>query len=1259
MSPSDAATVTSPKGERRPWMGLAAFTAKTQRYFFGRDAEIADIFVRVREQPLTILYGQSGLGKSSLLGAGLFPKLTVEGWRPAIIRLRYEESDSPLIEQVKSALEGLLAGAGEAAAGAMCTGGETLWERLHHKNLRPASGDSHPPVLIFDQFEEIFTLGQRAERLPEARELFVQLADVIENRPPAALRQGFEEDRRLARNYDFTPSPVRFVLTLREDFLSPLEQWKKVLPSLMRNRMALHLLNGPQALEAVVRPGELDGPPLADAEVGAAIVRFVAKKSGETPLEEIGAVPPLLSLVCERLNASRLAQGLPAITAELVESQSSDILHAFYEESFAGQPDALRHFVEDRMVTEGGHRAPVPRDDAAATLRRAGISDPEAALDGLVIRRLISAEDRGGIPWLEITHDVLAPLVVRSRDDRLERERAEAERRRAEAIEKERRRLHRLVVLFAILSLVAAGGMLFGWWKAKEATSQRDEARYSEGLGWLLRAEVAEERGHRYPDTLLYAAQAIGFEGAGRPEGGGEPLRFIREDRNPEAYQRATQWIAERPAYLPLWSSQNRPDTPAAALAVDGSGRWLALGSAEGVRLFDLTAETDTALPGLSGVTDLAFDPEGRFLAAAAAEGVRVWDVTKGDYAANGPEGSATALAWSPGGDLLAGAAEDGTILLWDNGQGAPERIPGVLSFPASSLTFSPENAFLAAVYPGVGPRVFFPAHKAPAHAWADLDGARAEALDERDREAFLARAALSASVTSVAASPDGRVLAAGTKELERVPKSEEGTAGEEEREHGSVVLWDVAGAAVLGRVSPEQRHAGAVTAVAFRGDGRQVASGSEDGTIKLWNLDPSGRALTLVVTLTGHLGPVTRVSYSPGENILASAGTDGSAKLWNVSGQKVKTPDLFAYVEDGWYGFDPEARWGSGSGFANLPAETVAAEWRGKEPESPAEALIADAREAVAEKRWRRVNLREIQLSRLGAELPEELREAREAALTTEGENAGDGSTNGEGMTLAWCPPTGPEGFQMGESDNPGAYLRHQVILSHGFWLGAYEVTQAQYLAVMGTNPSTYKSSGPNAPVENLSWDEAMEFCRKLTDRERARGAIPAGWEYTLPTEAQWEYACRAGTGFVYSFGNDEGELYKYGNYNDASGGFANADRDHDDGYEYTAPVGSYPPNSWNLYDMHGNVYEWCRDSMDLGDAAYPEGPVTDPLGTQGAIRVYRGGGFNYTAAFCRSASRFANPPVNRSNGLGLRPALVPSSPSVPEAARDGGQGR
>jgi len=212
------------------------------------------------------------------------------------------------------------------------------------------------------------------------------------------------------------------------------------------------------------------------------------------------------------------------------------------------------------------------------------------------------------------------------------------------------------------------------------------------------------------------------------------------------------------------------------------------------------------------------------------------------------------------------------------------------------------------------------------------------------------------------------------------------------------------------------------------------------------------------------------------------------------------------------------------------------------------------------------------------------------------------------------------------------------QVEITRPYWLGKTEVTQGQWEAVMGSNPSSFK--GATRPVENVSYDDAVEFCRKLTERERAAGRLPSGYEYTLPTEAQWEYACRAGTTTAYSWGN-EFELGRCNVENDpGSSETKNVATFERRGLptDSTMPVGQFAANAWGLYDMHGNVWEWCRDWY--GD--YPGGTVADPMGPSwGADRVYRGGSLSSTAAGCRSAYRGNVGPGCRSSYLGFRLAL------------------
>jgi formylglycine-generating enzyme required for sulfatase activity len=237
---------------------------------------------------------------------------------------------------------------------------------------------------------------------------------------------------------------------------------------------------------------------------------------------------------------------------------------------------------------------------------------------------------------------------------------------------------------------------------------------------------------------------------------------------------------------------------------------------------------------------------------------------------------------------------------------------------------------------------------------------------------------------------------------------------------------------------------------------------------------------------------------------------------------------------------------------------------------------------------------------------------------------------TNSIGMKLVWIPPGE---FPMGSSNEYHEQV-HKVNLSRGFWMGQFEVTQDQYLSVMGANPSEYK--GDTRPVERVSWYDAVEFCRKLGFKE--------GKSYRLPTEAEWEYGCRAGTMTKFSFGDSVGRLWQYGNYCDASNTseYRTYERDkrHNDQYDKTSPVGSFAPNPWGLYDMHGNVWEWCSDwrQDDYGSET-----VADPTGPEkGKLRVLRGGCWNSGIDDCRSSARNrSDGPDNKSDTVGFRVVL------------------
>ena len=214
---------------------------------------------------------------------------------------------------------------------------------------------------------------------------------------------------------------------------------------------------------------------------------------------------------------------------------------------------------------------------------------------------------------------------------------------------------------------------------------------------------------------------------------------------------------------------------------------------------------------------------------------------------------------------------------------------------------------------------------------------------------------------------------------------------------------------------------------------------------------------------------------------------------------------------------------------------------------------------------------------------------------------------------------------FVMGASDLPDA-RQHRVRLTQPFLLGVFSVTQAEYQRVMGENPSRFDDDA-RRPVEKVSWHDAQEFCRRMSEQERVT--------YRLPTEAEWEYACRAGSTGAWCFGDDESQVEEYAWYSENSGGDTHA-------------VGQKKSNAWGLHDMHGNVWEWCSDwySADY----YANSPLEDPKGPERAtFRVFLGGSWGLGARYCRAAFRFGLVPGFRFVHLGFRVAAVPLSPVQP----------
>jgi hypothetical protein len=404
-----------------PWPGLDSFSEEGEDFFHGRDLETAELLSRVKRDVLTVLHGQSGLGKTSLLNAGLFPRLRQEDFLPVYVRLAYSAgSPAPMVQISARIFEECEAHDVEAPPH---KGIPSLWEYLHLANTAFWSPRNRVviPVVVLDQFEEIFTLGRETRSDHTWVDEFVDaLGDLVTNRPPARVLAKLESSPEGAVPYAFRRSNYRFLLSLREDYLADLESLQERMRVSTANRLRLTHMSTSKALESVIEAGrDLVHPPVARAIVAFTLGIKPGDLPTNQPLPEREVEPALLSVFCRELNEKRREKGEGRIELDLLAGSQEAILVDFYERSLTGVDPGIRRFIEERLLTETGYRNSRALEEV---LQETGVAS--AAIDALVQRRLLRREERFNVIRVELTHDVLTKVVKESRTRRrLEEER--------------------------------------------------------------------------------------------------------------------------------------------------------------------------------------------------------------------------------------------------------------------------------------------------------------------------------------------------------------------------------------------------------------------------------------------------------------------------------------------------------------------------------------------------------------------------------------------------------------------------------------------------------------------------------------------------------------------------------------------------------------------------------------------------------------------------------------------------------------------
>jgi WD40 repeat protein len=685
--------------EQNPWPGLESFLEGDADFFRGRDEQAEELSRVVRRERLVVLHGLSGLGKSSLLQAGLFPRLRRdELFLPVYIRIVYGSAVS-YREQILGALrkEAERLGIDPPAANP----NHTLWEHFHQQGGGYWTRDNRfvVPVIAVDQFEEAFTSQRDDASRSRIGDLLEELGDLIEGRMPSSVEARLASPTDV-RAYDVTRHDYKIVLGIREDFLAQLETLGPTIPSVMgsnRNRMRLEPLRG-DAATLVVQAGG----PLVSETVGERIVHLVAD-AGRTrdtaQLHDVSVDPALLSLFCRELNERRKLRGLDHITPDLIEGTREDILAQFYARTTSGYPGAwdakrttvVRRFIEHHLIiTEGSSsfRTSEPR----ARAKTEGVDD--ATIDALVSGRLIRViEVEGQLPRIELTHDVLADVVRKSLDarltqDELDKARAESERASTEVTRQRAqiRRSRMVTGVVATIALVAIGALGWAWRMTINARNLRATSGFrSAGLSAALNAPI---------EALGWLVGVI-REQPDRSSARGFALALLRSSAHPSL-------------------RFGDPGIVDVAFSPDG-GRVVSASNDNTARIWDLKtgASVGPVLRHAYRVASAAFSPDGGLIVTASGDSTaQIWNSRTGQPIglALRHTGPVVRAFFSDDGSRVVTASSDSTARVWDATTGAQIRVFRERS-EVNDVGFSPDGNFVVVAADGA------------AHIWSLASG--------------------------------------------------------------------------------------------------------------------------------------------------------------------------------------------------------------------------------------------------------------------------------------------------------------------------------------------------------------------------------------------------------------------------------------------------------------------------------------------------------------------------------------------------------
>ena len=873
---------SAPLTVQDPWPGLAAYDESASEFFFGRAEEAAELLQMMRLAPLTVLYGKSGLGKTSLLQAGFFPRLRAEHYFPVYLRLDFSPTTTlPPLDQAANKFKVALSDAG--AEFPAWHDQESMWCYLHRRDLEIWSKDNYflMPVLVFDQFEEIFSHGE--ENTEYIQSTFNALADLIENRIPSELA-----DTSLNRDdfskLDLMSQHYRVVLSFREDFLPEIEGWKDHVPSLLRNRLRLLPMSRMRAVEAVTQAGASVLAP----SVAQMLVDFVgnleSSPSGVTSVIE----PVLLSLCCYQLNQRRAPDG--KIDADLLRHAGQDILQDFYDEALRDMPTTVSQFIESYLIQGNQYRSSYPVDQA--------IKDGFLTREQLSILadkyRLLRIDQQLGTNRVELIHDRLVSVVSRTRDERLQQEeflrlraeeqerqrQLEFERAAADAVTLRRQARKLRTALLLVVSL--AGVAAYGWYIANVEKEK---------------AQKMEQEAHSLRLVLESMDMAAGTRRGGDERAILQLLAMYQIAPTEIVDATLPIMILNKNASKKIWSTGNQ--ILSVAFNYDGS-RIISSSTKNTLKLWDANSGNlitqrlnahQCELRNECAIMSVVFSPDGMRVFSGGHDGkLRVWDAKSLQPIGKplqGHKGIVTSVAVSPDGAFLASGSYDNTLFVWN-----AETLQ-----PAGKPLQGHEDIVTSVAFGDDSVRIVSGSNDKTLRLWdAKTQTVIGDPISGHKD-----------NVTSVAFSHDGAFIVSGSHDrtLRLWDARTQLQVGKPLRGHEDLVwsvdishddativsgshdrtlrLWKAKTGQPIGE--PIQGHEALVRSVAFSPNNKNIASGSHDTTLRLW--DAKNSQPVPAQLKGGHNNYVASVAYSPNGNYIVSGSDDTTLQLWDAKNGK------------------------------------------------------------------------------------------------------------------------------------------------------------------------------------------------------------------------------------------------------------------------------------------------------------------------------------------------------------------------------------